>query len=228
MIIRSIRLSAASDALEALERFYVGCLGFAAETGERLGLEVGGGSRVTFAPAPGGERPFYHFALLVPGDRYAAARAWVEPCAGLLTRPGQTSTTFRFDAWDADACYFHDPAGNIVELIAHRGVGEGRADAAGFAAHELLGISEIGLVVADPAAGARALASAGVELWSGGAEGDDALAFVGCQAHTLILCAPGRPWLPTQRPAECHPVTASLSADVTVDVAQGALSAVQG
>jgi len=26
--------------------------------------------------------------------------------------------------WDAQACYFHDPAGNIVEFIAHRGLAE--------------------------------------------------------------------------------------------------------
>jgi catechol 2,3-dioxygenase-like lactoylglutathione lyase family enzyme len=224
-IIRSIRLAAASAVMDALERFYVGCLGFTADVdGDRLTLTTGGGSHVTFEPAPGDAGPFYHFALLVPGDRYAAARSWLEPCAGLLTRPGQPSTTFRFDAWDADACYFHDPAGNIVELIAHRGVGEMHADGAGFTAGELLGISEIGLVVADPPAAADTLASAGVDLWSGGVEGRDALAFIGRQAHTLILCAPGRPWLPTQRPAECHPVTASLNG-VTVDVAGGVLSA---
>lgn len=230
LLITSIRLAAAAGAMEALERFYVGCLGFAADVdGDRLTLQTGGGSRVTFEPAPDDGGPFFHFALLVPGDRYAAARSWLEPCAGLLSRPEQTSTTFRFDAWDADACYFHDPAGNIVELIAHRGVGERRADGAGFAAGELLGISEIGLVVTDPPAAARTLASVGVDLWSGGVVGHDALAFIGRQAHTLILCAPGRPWLPTQRPAECYAVTASLAGvgddTVTVGVTGGVLSA---
>ena len=226
LVINSIRLAAAAAVPGALERFYVGCLGFTAVAGDgdALILDAGGGSQVMFDPVADGGRPFYHFALLVPGDRYAASRAWLERCAGLLTRPGQTSTTFRFDAWNADACYFHDPAGNIVELIAHRGLGEGRADTAAFAPGELLGISEIGLVVADPPAAARTLASTGVDLWSGGVHGDDALAFVGRQAHTLILCAPGRPWLPTQRPAECHPVTAALTG-VTVNVVDGVLSA---
>ena len=218
------RLAAGSAAMDALQRFYVGCLGFSADSGagDRLTLAIGD-ARLEFAAVADGTAPFYHFALLVPGDRYPAARGWAERCAELLSRPGQTSTTFRFEAWDADACYFHDPAGNIVELIAHRGIGEERADAAGFAAGELLAISELGLVVTDPPAAAHVLASAGLDLWSGGAEGEDALAFIGRQAHTLILCRPGRPWLPTQRPAECHPVSASLSGvrPVTVEVAGG-------
>jgi hypothetical protein len=225
VVITSLRLAAAAGAIAPLHRFYAGCLGFPAQAGDgdRLTLAAGDG-RIEFVPVPDGGRPFYHFALLVPGDRYAAARGWLEPCAGLLSRPGQASTTFRFPAWDADACYCHDPAGNIVELIAHRGIGEGRAGGP-FTAGELVGISEIGLVVTDPPAAARTLAGAGLDLWSGGVEGDDALGFIGRQAHTLILCAPGRPWLPTRQPAECHPVTARIADTVTVDLVDGSLAA---
>ena len=225
VVITSVRLAAAPAALEPLHRFYAGCLGFTAEVGagERLTLVVGGG-RLEFAPGSDGGRPFYHFAFLVPGDRYAAARTWLERCAAPLGRPGQTSTTFRFDDWDADACYFHDPAGNIVELIAHRGIGAGRTAGGPFAAGELLGISELGLVVIDPAAAVHTLASAGIDLWSGGVAGDGALAFVGRQAHTLILCRPGRPWMPTQEPAESHPVTVRVTDAVTVELADGILS----
>src|SRR3954452_25419009 len=55
---------------------------------------------------------FYHFAFLVPGDRFAAAEAWAGDRVELLA-------TIDLPAWDARACYFHDLAGNIVELIAH-------------------------------------------------------------------------------------------------------------
>jgi catechol 2,3-dioxygenase-like lactoylglutathione lyase family enzyme len=229
--ITSARLMAPSGSIPSLVRFYGASLGFAVESdGAEVRLDVGASS-VDFVAAPGPGHPFYHVALLVPGNRYEAAAAWVERSTTLLSRPGQKTTTFRFDAWNADACYFHDPAGNIVELIAHRGTAEAPSRSGGFRAGELAGISELGLVVGDPAAAADALASTGLELWSGDVEGDDALAFVGGQAHTLILCAPGRPWLPTHRPAECHPTTATLQlaagagAGVTVDVANGTLSA---
>src|SRR4051794_35587540 len=99
--------------------------------------------------------PFYHFALLVPGDRFAAALEWAAGRAALLPRAGTDEPVFDFGFWDAQACYFHDPAGNIVELIAHRGIApSGRTGA--FAPAELVGVSEVGLV-GDPSALAAAL-----------------------------------------------------------------------
>ena len=70
-----------------------------------------------------GTDPFHHFALLVPGDRFDAARAWLGERVEPLARD-DGETVFPFDFWDARAAYFHDPAGNIVELIAHAGVAE--------------------------------------------------------------------------------------------------------
>jgi hypothetical protein len=161
-----------------------------------------GETTLDFTPAEG--EPFYHYALLVPGDRFAAALAWARERVVLL--PGQEGNdVFDFGFWDALACYFHDPAGNIVELIAHRGVGESGADGP-FAASELLGLSELGLV-GDPPELAAALEPLGAELWSGSLE-PGALAFAGERARTLILAPQGRGWLPTGRPAEAHPVDA--------------------
>jgi hypothetical protein len=159
-----------------------------------------GETALEFAPA-GGE-PFYHLALLVPGDRFAAALAWAQQRVELLPGPAG-GEVFDFGFWDAHACYFHDPAGNIVELIAHRGVGESGADGS-FAASELIGLSELGLV-GDPAALAAALEPLGIAVWSGSLE-PGSLAFAGERARTLILAPPGRGWLPTGRPAAAHPV----------------------
>ena len=146
---------------------------------------------------------FYHFALLVPGDRFDAALAWAAEHVELL------GEVFDFDFWDARAVYFHDPAGSIVELIAHRGLEEnGRAG--DFRAEELVGLSELG-VVHDPAESLRRLETVGLELWSGSVEGENSLAFVGEKGRTLILASPGRGWLPTSRPAETHPLTATLA-----------------
>ena len=106
---------------------------------------------------------------------------------------------FDFTNWDAKAVYFHDPAGNIVELIAHRGVGEAGATGA-FAPSELLGVSEIGLVCDPPSLAAALERELGLEVWDGTVEGEGRLAFVGAKARTLILCRAGRPWLPTGGP----------------------------
>jgi hypothetical protein len=162
-----------------------------------------GETRLRFRGEKGGA--FYHFALLVPGDRFDAALAWARERVELL------GDVFDFDNWDALAVYFHDPAGSIVELIAHHGLEEnGRSGK--FAAEELVGLSELGLV-GDRAALLRNLEERGLELWSGSIDEPDGLAFVGEKARTLILARPGRGWLPTGRPAEPHPVEARLDLD---------------
>jgi catechol 2,3-dioxygenase-like lactoylglutathione lyase family enzyme len=147
---------------------------------------------------PGDGEPFYHFALLVPGDRFEASLAWVRDRVELL------GDVFDFEAWDARAVYFHDPAGNIVELIAHRGLEEnGRTG--DFAAEELVGFSELG-IVGEQTLQLQMLESRGLSLWDGTIEEPNRLAFVGEKGRTLILAPPGRGWLPTGRPAEPHPV----------------------
>ena len=155
-----------------------------------------GETTLRFAASEG--EPFYHFALLVPGDRFDAALTWARARVELL------GDVFESDDWHSRAVYFHDPAGNILELIAHRGLTEyGRSGA--FAAEELVGFSELGIVGDRPQLLGR-LEASGLELWDGTVEGENRLAFVGERGRTLILAPSGRGWMPTGRPAEPHPV----------------------
>jgi hypothetical protein len=150
---------------------------------------------------------YYHLALLVPGDRFDSALGWAREGVALL------GDVFDFDFWDARAVYFHDPAGNIVELIAHQELEtNGRSD--DFSAEELVGFSELGLV-GDPPELLRRLGTVGLELWDGSVDGTNSLGFVGEKGRTLILAPPGRGWLPTGRPAEPHPVELVLELDRT-------------
>jgi hypothetical protein len=170
--------------------------------GRTLGLPLDGDAiivgetRLGFRVEDGGA--FYHFALLVPGNRFDAALAWARKRVELL------GDVFDFEAWDARALYFHDPTGSIVELIAHHGL-EDNGRSGDFSADELVGFSELGLV-GDKATLLRQLQGAGLELWDGTVDKPDRLAFVGEQGRTFILAPAGRGWLPTGRPAEPHPV----------------------
>ena len=201
-------LAVAAARLEAVAGFYEQALGFAVERhDDRVAIPVGGDVLELVATGDGTD-PFHHFALLVPGDRFDAARGWLGERAETLARDGG-ETVFAFDFWDARAVYFHDPAGNIVELIAHAGTAERSGAAGDFSAAELAGLSEVGIVVDDTAAAVAALErDVGLELWSGSAA---QLAFVGAKAHTLILAPPGRGWLPTGRPAEAHAATVTVT-----------------
>jgi hypothetical protein len=173
-----VRLRAPERLLGELQDFY-GRLG----TGE---------TKLEFAPGEG--EPFYHIAFLIPPDEFAAALAATEhPLADLETG----EVVFDFDNWDAQAFYFHDPAGNIVELVAHQGMDE-------------RGLSELGLV-GDQREMAAALGELELELWNGTLDVPGRLAFLGERGHTLILAPEGRGWIPTGRPAEPHPVEAVIS-----------------
>jgi len=123
----------------------------------------------------------------VPGHRFDAAHAWLAERVELLALDGDPVVAF--PDWNALALYFHDPAGSIVEFIAHRDIeGEGPTDGA-FTPRELLGVSEMG-IVDDKRSTAEALhTEMGIDQWSGRA--DDAslddplrLAFLGRKAQT--------------------------------------------
>src|SRR5439155_22254963 len=112
---------------------------------------------VEFAARAG--EPFYLCAFLAPPDQFDALADGRE--------------IFDFDFWDARAFYFDDPAGNIVEIVAHNGIDE-------------FGLSELG-VVGDTRAMAAELQKLGLELWDGTVEEEGRLGFVGERGRTLIL-----------------------------------------
>jgi hypothetical protein len=164
MRIRRVRLSAGEAAWEALIHFYAKRLGLPSVTMDvdRYGFTTGG-TLIEFKPADR-EQPFYHFALRVPRNRFEAARAWLGSHAELLTEPDSGETRFDFANWRAEACYAHDPCGNIVELIAHHELPEETIGAGPFSSSELLGVCEVGLVGPDTRAMATALEPLGIGL----------------------------------------------------------------
>lgn len=206
------QLAAAAAELDALADFYGRTLGFAVEQAEGRIVVPVGEDVLEFIGVRDGSHPFHHFALLVPGDRFDAAHAWIGERVERLVH--EDDSVIAFDFWNARATYFHDPAGNIVELIAHAGVAERPSAGADFSAAELAGFSEVAIVVDRPADAVVALARVGLELWSGDAE---RFAFVGAKARTLIISAPERGWLPTGRPAEAYAATVTVATGDTGD-----------
>ena len=213
MDFREVQLEAPAGTATDLRSFYLDLLGLEGVDGEDqdlVDIRVGA-SLLRFSRAPARAMPFYHFAFLIPGNRFDAAHAWLRARVPLLPDQEAGETVFDFDAWEALACYCLDPVGNIVELIAHRGLAHGAAEG-GFSGRELVGLSEVGLVVTDKQEAAAVLArELDLHVWDGEIDNPVRLAFVGERGRTLILCPSGRGWLPTGRPAEMHPVTLVVS-----------------
>jgi catechol 2,3-dioxygenase-like lactoylglutathione lyase family enzyme len=214
MRLRAVTLQAPADRLDELATFYTDTLGLeghatSASLATRIGwTELNFGAIVD--PAQDGAAPFYHFAFLVPGDRMEEALEWaiVRARLGLLAlSEDPADLVMEFEGWQAHSCYFHDPASNIVELIAHDGFGEnGRTDA--FSPSELLGISEIGLIGNPPGVAAALSERLGLSVFQGSVEG---MAFIGEPTAALILAEEEWRWLPQGRPAEAWPATVQVS-----------------
>lgn len=180
-----IELGADPELLCATADFYEQRMGLEVAREGSLIVRLPGGELHFHAAAPA---PWYHFALLVPGNRFDAAATW--GTERLPVQDGDGDPVIEFPRWNAHALYFKDPLGNVVELIAHRGYQEA-STAGAFRSSELRGISEIAVVSDDVDATARELhAAAGLQLWDGAAEAG--IAFVGRQAHTFVLSRTGR------------------------------------
>jgi catechol 2,3-dioxygenase-like lactoylglutathione lyase family enzyme len=222
--IAELALEAPAHLLGELASFYGGALGLPIELEGQLRVRVGATS-VIVAPAPAGDAPFYHIALRVPDGRFGAALDWLAARAEVLTDPDSDDREFAFVDDDSLACYFHDPAGTIVELISYGGLDPGFGRGA-FAPGELLGRAEVGVVVADTRGAADALRTRlGLEVWAGVVGEPDRLAFVGRRGASLILAPQGRGWLPLRRPAVAAPlsvlVAGSRRADAPVELDGG-------
>jgi hypothetical protein len=150
-------------------------------------------TRVRFHPGPG---VCSHWALNVPPDRFEEAVAFAAERVELL------HDDVPFDAWRARSAYFHDPAGNIVELIARE-----RAPGSDL----FLEVSEVGLPVADVGVAVDFLE---FELALPHFSGDRReFSAVGDDRGLFIVVPVGRPWLFTDQPAPDHPIAVTVAAE---------------
>ena len=150
-----------------------------------IGLPIAG-TAVSFRP---GAACTHHIAFRVADSGFESAKTRLAGVADLLTEDGRDEFDFPF--WDARACYALDPAGNIVELIALRGLpGEGDMP---------LALAEVGLPVADVIATAGLLeAKLGITTWDGDPASPRFTA-IGARGATFIVVPLERAWYPTDR-----------------------------
>ena len=189
------RVCLQTEELADLRRFYGETLAIPLRDEGAAGFALAlGTSELAFRCGPASP---YHFAINVPGAGFAAARDWLAARTPLLPLP-TGGTTMHWRAWNAHACYFRDPAGNIGELIARHNLTEKPARPGAFdPAADLRGISEIGLALEDIGAACRAIQETlGLPVWDAG----DGRRFraLGGERGLLICVKRGRPWFPTE------------------------------
>lgn len=156
--------------------------------------------------------PSYHLAFAVPENAIEAARDWLLH-RGVAPIPVEGDPVVDFPAWNAHALYFHDPAGNILELIARHDL-TNAADGP-FGSESLHRVDEVGLPTTDlPALVATLETRLGALPYGSGSATFQA---VGDARGLAIVVAAGRGWFPTGGPAALSPLSLVLrgSADAT-------------
>ena len=115
-----------------------------------------GDTRITFIEDRQAARPFYHFAFNIPENKIVAARAWQLERSPLIPIPDRNRARdlppdiVDYSHWNAHSVFFLDPGGNVVEYIARHDL---RNAAPGpFTSRDILGTTEIALIVDDVAA----------------------------------------------------------------------------
>lgn len=124
--------------------FYKNIFGFIQQISEdnRVSFQVGE-SVLTFIKDEQHDY-FYHFAFNIHANLFQEAKAWLSSKVALAKEEGEDEIEFD-EFMKAKACYFEDPAGNIVELIARKETSPKSSYKVFLPKDNILSISEIGL-----------------------------------------------------------------------------------
>lgn len=129
-----------SSNLAAQRDFYTQVLGFdcISYSTEELVLQTG---KTLLEFRYRSETTIYHFAFNIPSNQGAEALDWLKERVEILDFEGDELV--EFDFWNAQAMYFYDADGNILEYIARRNLKANSTTP--FSGNSVLEISEVGL-----------------------------------------------------------------------------------
>ena len=146
-------------------------------------------------------KSIYHFAFNIPENKLDEAIDWCKSKVDLIFIEDQKVIT-NFENWNANAVYFYDNNGNLLEFIARHDLDNAQTEA--FSSKAILNISEIGIVNENPLAlGEQLIEQHGLEFFSKNAN-SELFAAVGDDEGLLIMVKPNRNWYPTQTPSESN------------------------
>ncbi len=212
-----IELEILTDDLEATGRFYNGTLGlpFIGSTPQTR-VFSSGDSILTFRKSEN-RHPIYHFAFNIPYDKVYEALEWISEKADPLFLP-EGGHVADFSSWNANAFYFKDNNGNILEFIARYDIE--LEEEKPFDAKSIQSISEIGIVVEDPMSFASDLVVNQHLNYFVKSKPGEGFVVLGDDHGLFIIVSHQRPWYPTAIPAISFPTKVTVMQDELVKTFQ--------
>lgn len=150
----------------------------------------------------------YHFAFNIPENKLDEAIEWCKNRVDIIRIEDQ-NVIANFENWNANAVYFYDYNGNLLEFIARHDLNNKQTGE--FSSKSILNISEIGIVTDNPLElGNELLTKYGLNFFSKNSN-SEVFSAIGDDEGLLIMVRPNRNWYPTQTPSE------SNTTEVTVE-----------
>jgi catechol-2,3-dioxygenase len=168
---------------------------------------IAGKTNLTFIHSDTYQHPVYHFAFTIPSNKLREAFDFIKARTDIMNVPSGNKIA-DFSNWNADAFYFYDNNGNILEYIARYTLQNQSEEV--FNGTSIYAISEIGLVTDH----VPALAQSIVEHYHipifEHQPPQEQFTVLGDDYGLLILVANQRTWFPTQIKAKVFPLTIYL------------------
>ncbi|MDN7246666.1 serine hydrolase [Planococcus shenhongbingii] len=192
-----------TNRLKEMKGFYEYQMGFriVEEDDTSFTLAVGD-SQLVFQAS---ERPaIYHFAFNIPGNQFTLAKGWASSRVTLNRQEGMDEVYYA--NFNADAFYFQDPAGNVIEFIARRHI-----DRMGnFTVDSLLNISEVSITTKHVKEVGEQIEAMDIPVRGNKGIEPHALNFLGQGDAFILLVAPKRTWYFSKQKSEVHPLSIEL------------------
>nr|WP_294788184.1 VOC family protein [uncultured Flavobacterium sp.] len=158
-------------------------------------------------------KSIYHFAFNIPKNKLDQAIEWCRNKVDLIVIEDQSVIT-NFENWNANAVYFYDNNGNLLEFIARHDLDTLQEEE--FSSKSILNISEIGIVTENPfELGNQLIEEHGLNFFSKN-DNSELFSAIGDDEGLLILVRPKRNWYPTQIPSESNPTEITLENNETI------------
>ncbi|MDF1864134.1 MAG: hypothetical protein P1U70_04845 [Saprospiraceae bacterium] len=197
------KLKLYSNQINKLIHFYESVLGFEITKKKSTYFEVKIGYTI-LAFEESNQACYYHFAFNIPSFQSLNALKWLQKRVEIL--PDETGKLIcEFVNWNAEAIYFYDPAGNVLEFIARKNLNIVANEK--FSSKSVINISEMAMPVNDVKAHFDFLNNEfedfSIEKYSGDykrfcASGDEEGLFI-------IVDTKVKKWYPTNKPSLAFP-----------------------
>jgi catechol 2,3-dioxygenase-like lactoylglutathione lyase family enzyme len=143
----------------------------------------------------------YHFAFNISENKLEEAIEWCKNKIDLIIIEDKRIIA-NFETWNANAVYFYDNNGNLLEFIARHDLDNLQIKQ--FSSKSILNISEIGIVDENPLdLGEELIENHDLAFFTKNFNSDN-FAAIGDDEGLLIIVKPYRNWYPTQTPSKSN------------------------